>query len=460
MDADCIVIGAGFAGLAAADHLARRDKRVLVLEARGRVGGRTATIDLNGTPVDIGGQWLGPTQDRMYALCRRFGRRIYPMHVAGSNLVRLGGRNRRYRGHIPLRTPPWTLVNLGWVLAKLEIMARRVPLDAPWTAPNARALDQMTLGDWVRKNVPERHARSIVDVGIEAVFAAEADEISLLHALFYMRSGGSFDRLTRSEGGAQQDRITGGVQPLAEDLAEAIRKEGGRIELEAPVSGIAQDDASVTVESRCGTFRAPRAIVAIPPPLTAELDFTPALGDERRQLLTSLPMGAVIKCIAAYERPFWREQGLSGQAIADDGPMKAVFDASPEDAEPALLMGFFEGAQARRYADADPDERKAVTIDTFARFFGDDATRPIAYVDRAWTEEPFSRGCYAALFPPGVWTRFGHLVREPEGLIHWAGTETATVWNGYIEGAVLSGERAAGEVLRAGRRSREASARV
>jgi monoamine oxidase len=448
MDADCIVIGGGFAGLAAADHLCRRGKRAIVLEARDRVGGRTATIALaDGTAVDVGGQWLGPTQDRMYALCRRFGRDVYPMHVAGDNLLRLRGSNRRYRGHIPFRTPPWTLANLGWVLARLELMARRIPLEAPWQAPDAAALDQVTLGDWVRHNVVDPHARAIVDVGIEAVFAAEADELSLLHALFYMRSGGSFDLLTRSEGGAQQDRITGGVQPLAEDLAEAIRQQGGTVTLESPVTSIAQSDDGVTVESATGTLTAPATIVALPPPLAAAIDYRPRLSFERRELLTKTPMGSVIKCIAAYDRPFWRDQGFSGQAIADEGPMKAVFDASPKDARPALLMGFFEGAEARRFAEAPPEERQGVALDTFARFFGDAARSPIDYVDRAWTKEPFSRGCYAALFPPGIWTQFGRVIREPEGRIHWAGTETAIRWNGYIEGAVRSGERAATEIL-------------
>ena len=222
----------------------------------------------------------------------------------------------------------------------------------------------------------------------------------------------------------------------------------------------ASDEDGVAVETALGTLRARHAIVALPPPLVAEIRFTPDLGTERRQLITSIPMGAVIKCIAAYEHPFWRERGFSGQAIADEGPVRAVFDASPEDARPALLMGFFEGAAARRFAPSATEERKAIVLDTFARFFGAEAHSPIAYVDRAWTNEPYSRGCYAALFPPGVWTRLGHLIREPEGRVHWAGTETATVWNGYIEGAVRSGVRAAEEVMSAEHRRRKAADRV
>ena len=446
MDADCVVVGGGFAGLAAADVLAERGQRVVVLEARERVGGRTATVTLDdGTWVDVGGQWLGPTQDRMYALCRRFGRATYPMHTGGDNLLHLGSRIIRYRGHVPLRAPVATLANLAWGLLALEVAGRRVSLEHPWEAP--RRLDQMTLGDWVRRHMRDPGARALVNIGIEAVFAAEPDEISLLHALFYMRSGGSFDRLTRSAGGAQQDRIDGGVQPLAEELATDIERRGAKVVLGAAVEKIEQTDNEVRVVSRAGTVRGGFAIVALPPPLAARVDYAPAVSEDRRQLWANTPMGSVIKCIAVYDEPFWRADGLSGQATVDAGPMRVAFDASPRNGRPGLLMGFFEGAEARRLAGASEDERRSITLATFGRMFGERARFPVAYVDRVWAAEEFSGGCYAALFPPGVWTRWGHVIREPHGRVHWAGTETATRWNGYIEGAVLSGERAAREVL-------------
>lgn len=450
LDTDCVVIGAGFAGLTAADQLARAGWGVHLVEARERVGGRVATIQLeDGTPIDVGGQWIGPTQDRMYALCRRFGREVYPMYTEGASLLGLRGELRRYRGHIPTRVPPWTLANLGWVMLRLELLARRVPLEAPWEAPDAARLDGQTLGDWIRRNVPDARARSIVEIGVEAVFAAGSDELSLLHALFYMRSGKSFDMLTRSAGGAQQDRLTGGVGPLADALAQAMQEAGAELTLGAEVRSIRQHEHGVVVESSRGAINAARVILALPPPLAAAITYEPALSPARRELLVRTPMGAVIKCIATYDRPFWRSRGLSGQGIRDEGPMRAVFDASPKNARPAVLMGFIEGEAARALAKASTDERRRVALDTFAAFFGSEALTPQAYVDRAWTEEPFSRGCYAALFPKGVWTELGHTIRTPEGRLHWAGTETATVWNGYIEGAVRSGERAAAEVTEA-----------
>lgn len=447
-ETDVAIVGAGFAGLAAADTLVRAGRRVHVLEARDRVGGRVETHVLaDGTTLDVGGQWLGPTQDRMYALCERFGAEVYPMYTSGKSLLRLGGRTRRYRGHIPLRAPLFTLANLGWVLARLELLARRIPLEAPWDAPDAAALDQRTLGDWVRRNIPNAHARAIVRVGIEAVFAADADELSLLHALFYMRSGGSFDALTRSSGGAQQDRVTGGIQQLADGLAQSVRDAGSTVELGCAVSRIEHDAGSVTVHAGGSAVRARHAIVAVPPPLASDIAFEPALSDDRRELLAHLPMGAVIKCIAVYDEPYWRTRGLSGASVSDEGPVHVTFDASPANGRPGVMLGFIEGPKARELAQLSTEERRPIVLRCFERCFGPDALRVREYVDRAWTNEPFSRGCYAALFPPGAWTRWGRTVRAPEGRIHWAGTETAPVWNGYIEGAVRSGERAAAEIL-------------
>lgn len=447
---DVVVVGAGFAGLTAADRLVSAGKRVAVVEARGRVGGRIATVHLaDGTPIDIGGQWLGPTQDRMYALAKRYGAPVYPMYIEGKNLLELEGKTRGYRGHIPLRVPPFALMNLGWVLARLDRLARRVPLEAPWEARDASDWDQRTLGDFLRRNVRDSRAYAMTKIGIEAVFAADPDEISLLHALFYMRSGGSFDALTKSEGGAQQDRVTFGIQALAEGLARDVDKPGSTVALDTVVRAITQEDDGVTVTCDDREYRARNAIVAVPPPLALEIDFRPQLSSARCELLRRLTMGRVIKCVAAYDRPFWREAGLSGQAVSDQGPVHVTFDASPASGRPGLLMGFIEGPAAVAFGRESPEARRDAVLACFARHFGSEAARPREYVDRAWADEPFSRGCYAAVFPPGVWSTVGSTIRKPEGRVHWAGTETATIWNGYIEGAVRSGERVAEEVLRA-----------
>ena len=153
--------------------------------------------------------------------------------------------------------------------------------------------------------------------------------------------------------------------------------------------------------------------------------------------------GSVIKAFAIYPEPFWRQDGLNGQAASDTGPVKVTFDNSPPSGTPGVLMGFLEGNQARSWARRSPADRREAVIRCFVRYFGPAAARPVQYVERDWMAEEYTRGCYGAHFAPGVWTAYGQAWRAPIGRIHWAGTECAPQWNGYMEGAVRSGEAAA-----------------
>ncbi|MCS6912001.1 MAG: FAD-dependent oxidoreductase [Myxococcales bacterium] len=445
---DVIVVGAGFAGLAAADRLSAAGCRVVVLEAQQRVGGRVATVHLpDGTPVDLGGQWLGPQHARLHALAARLGAQVYPTPTDGHNLLYLGGQRHLFRGTVPLRLRPLTLGNLGWVLLRLHQLSQRVPLETPWEAAQAAAWDGCTLGAWLRRNAPDAGAFTLSRIALEAIFAAHPDELSLLHALFYLRAGGGLLHLVATGGGAQQDRIVGGMQTLAERLAQEVERRGSSVRLGTPVRQVRTEGDRVVVEGEAGAVRGGRAIIALPPSMAGELSWHPALPQDHAELLRRVPMGSVIKWAAAYEVPFWRARGLSGQAISDEGPVHMTFDASPPAGKPGLLVGFVEGPAARRLASWDPAQRRQEVLRCLVRLFGDQAGSPQQYVERVWSAEPWSRGGYAGLFPPGVWTQLGQALRRPEGLLHFAGTETATVWNGYIEGALQSGERAAEEVL-------------
>ena len=167
----------------------------------------------------------------------------------------------------------------------------------------------------------------------------------------------------------------------------------------------------------------------------------------RDALTQRMPQGSVIKCQAVYDRPFWRDAGLSGEAVGDTAPVKVIFDGTPPgDGSPGVLTSFIEAADAIRLSTATPEERQAEVLEVLATYFGDDARRPIAFVERDWSAEPWTRGCYGAHLPPGAWTQVGAVLRAPVGPIHWAGTETAERWCGYIDGAITSGERAADEV--------------
>lgn len=443
-EADVCIVGAGFAGLVAARDLVAAGRSVLVLEARDRVGGRVLNHDIgDGKVIEVGGQWVGPTQDRMHGLAEQLGIETFPTYETGDSLVRIMGKRYRFSGDVP-RMNPVAMADLAQAVLRLDRLARRVPLEEPWRAPRAVRWDSETLETWLRRNVRTGRVRSLLSLFIASVFATEPATFSLLHALFYVHSGTSFDVLTRFSGGAQQDRFVGGSQLVAIRLAETL---GEAIVLGAPVRRIKQAAGAVVVESDRVAVRARRAIVAIPPALAGRIAYDPILPGARDQLTQRLPQGSVIKAQAIYDEPFWRDEGLSGFAADSGSPVSFTVDNSPMDGSPGVLAGFVEGDHARQLGRLKPDDRRRVILESLGRSFGPRSATPREYVELDWSEEEWTRGCYGAHFPPGVWTRYGSALRQAVDLIHWAGTETASVWNGYMDGAVRSGERAAAEVL-------------
>ncbi|HEY8865334.1 MAG TPA: FAD-dependent oxidoreductase [Solirubrobacteraceae bacterium] len=446
-ESDVVVIGAGLAGLAAARALGQAGRTAVVLEARDRVGGRTLNEDIGGGEVvEVGGQWAGPTQHRILALARAVGVETFPTYDEGENVIEWGGRLVRYRGAIP-RINPALLADVAQAQLRLDRLARTVPLEAPWQTPAARRLDSQTFASWLRGNVVSKGARTLFEIGTEAVWAQEPADLSLLHVLFYTHSAGGFDALIGTSGGAQQDRFVGGSQLIALRVAEAL---GDAVVLGAPARRIEHGSGGVSVTCDGGVqARGRRVIVALPPALASRIVYDPPLPGHRDQLTQRMAQGTVTKCMAIYDEPFWRADGLTGQATSDAGPVRVTFDNSPPGGSPGVLLGFLEGDCARRLGRLEPDARRDAVVGCFARFFGPRAERPRRYVERLWAEEEFTRGCYGCAMPPGAWTSYGEALRAPIGPIHWASAETATVWSGYMDGAVQSGERAAAEAVAA-----------
>ncbi len=444
--ADVVVVGAGLAGLAAARTLAGAGVDVVVLEARNRVGGRTYTKPASdGTPLDLGAQWIGPTQHRLAALAESAGVTTFRMYDSGNNLQFQDGQRSIYSGAIPIDDPLVAMETVETML-DLNLMANEVPLDAPWEAAKAEEWDTHTVATWMETNVSSPEVRKLLGLAIQSVFSAEPRDISLLHVLFYIHSAGSLKQLISVTGGAQESRFHGGAQRISIKVADAL---GERVILNAPVHTISQGDAGVRVESDALTVKAQRVIVAIPPTLAGRIRYRPILSALRDQLTQRMPMGTIIKVHCLYKTPFWREEGLSGQVTSDTGLVRISFDNSPESDTPGVLLAFIEGDEGRRWGRRSADERQTAVLQCLAGYFGEKAGRPSEYVEQNWAEEEYSRGCYGGYMPPGVWTNYGEALRTPIGRLHWAGTETATVWNGYMDGAVQSGERAAGEVLAA-----------
>lgn len=444
---DAIIIGAGFSGISAGRMLHRQGLRILVLEANGRIGGRVYTKVFNGgLPLDLGGQWIGPTQNRMYGLVKEYGLSTYPTHDHGRHQVVLKGKTKSYSGLIP-KIGLVSILDMGRIIHKLERLAESIPQENPLLHPQANEFNTVTLGDFVKKNTFGNNARSIISAGLETVFGCNANEISLLHSLFYMRSGNSLNHLLSTQNGAQQDRVSGGMQQLAERMAGPFMN---NIRFGSRVSSIKQEGENVTVSGDGFSFSSKRAIVATPPWLTAKIDFGNILPNEKADAFGNIFVGRVAKCFGVYERPFWRDRGFSGLVVADDSsPFQAVFDASPADGQYGVLLGFCIADRHDAFFQLPEPERKSAAIRYFASCFGDGANQPLFYSDHSMTSEPFIGGCYAGLYRPGYLSRNGNILARAEGKIHFAGTETSDVWYGYIEGAVRAGERAATEIIEA-----------
>lgn len=412
-----------------------------MIEARDRVGGKMHTVDLDGCAVDLGAHWVGPSQRRLLALADELGVEVEKQYLDGRHLITLGDERHSYSGNLPLVKPLGSAEG-ALAVARVELRRRLVNAEEPWRSRGAARLDSYTLAHWM-KTLRSRTARATFELTARTVFGAEPSELSFLYFLWYAQSAGGLLRLTDFEGGAQDSHFRGGSRQICDRIADGL---GEALMLESPAAEIRRDAKGVSIKVGRRRIRAASAIVAVSPAVASRIEFDPPLPPAREALGQRMPMGAYMKGIAVYDRAWWRDRGLSGLALGDTGPVQMTVDVSPPGGEPGVLAGFVTGAPARDVARLEGEERHRAVLDAMGRLVAPEAARPRAYRDFNWLEERWSRGGPVGLMGPGTLTGLGPVLRQPLGPIHWAGTDTATQWNGYMEGAIQAGERAAAEI--------------
>ncbi|XP_063600227.1 probable flavin-containing monoamine oxidase A isoform X2 [Penaeus indicus] len=461
---DVIVIGAGVAGLSAAHKLKKAGLQIAVLEAQDRVGGRTLTqpVDIGQGKTelfDLGGQWVGSSQKHVMDMLRELGLETYPQYTSGTKVMQLGpgGKVRTYKSDIPSIGSLKGLVQLQLFIWKIERMAAQTPIEDPYKSPYARELDGHTVDSFARKHITCEVTVRLIDVACKVAFGTEATRISAIFFLAYSNAaGGVMKVLEAKEETAQEARVKGGTQQISQLLAKNLGDE--IVFLSHPVVRVDQTGENVKVTTENGdTVEARRAVMTAPPNMILKMAFSPPLPPSKRLIYENLPIGHLIKFVVVYDRAFWRENGFSGEIVSDGGteslpegvsrgPLSVCFDATSHRGTPAIV-GFIAGRQEVEWQGKTIDERKAAVLQGLAATLGPDARHCVSYTEKIWAEEPYIGGCPVVFGVPGLSFALPHL-RSPHERLHFAGTETATEWTGFISGAIQSGNRAAIEVLK------------
>lgn len=436
---DVIVVGAGFAGLAAAERLIGMGRSVLLLEGRDRVGGRSLSGEVAGVPVDFGATWVSKRHTAIRDLARRMGCTTTPQFKDGRNVLWMAGKRHTYKDTIPIISP-FVLLDMIRLQTALNKLIATIDVDAPWNSPDAASLDAMSFAEWLDQKSAHRHSRMMMAIVSKVQWGCLPGEVSLLHVLRYIRAVGGLDHMLDVENGQQEERISETTQEIAMRLAASL---GDRLYLDTPVQRIAQTGKGVRVTTASGEVEADYAIVTVPPAQRAGITFEPPLPQQAVGLASTWRMGALSKAFVAYDRPFWRTNGFSGESLADKGAVFITFDVSPKADGPGILMTFCD---PRVFDGFSLEDRRSRVIQRVVDLFGPQAATPIDYADHCWGLEEFSPGGPNPAVAPFATTSYGPALTEPHGRVYWAGTETAGEWAGCMNGAVLTGQKAAERV--------------
>lgn len=441
---DVVVVGAGVAGTTAANELRRAGLSVAVLEARDRVGGRLWTDTIDGAMLEIGGQWVSSHQDALLQVIADLGLETFPRHRAGHSVyIGRDGTAVRFSGDaVPVA--PSTRAEMAAIMARLEELAAGVDPAAPWDAAHAAHLDEISFQQWLRGVTSDREASDAIALVVAGTLLTKpAHAFSLLQALQAAAAAGGFANLVDADV-VLDWRVIGGLQQVPLLLAERL---GDDVLLEQPVRALQWSDAGVSAVAESVTVHARWAVLAYPPVLHERVTFDPPLPRLQQQLHQHLSMGSAIKVHAVYDRPFWREQGLSGTAFSPYELVHGAYDNTGHGDAQGTLTGLVSDTNADELFRLDPAERRERILASLTRYFGAEASEPAVYHESDWGAEEWTRGAFAATFDLGGLHRYGADLRTPVGPVHFAASDLAGVGFPHVDGAIRIGREVADAII-------------
>ena len=441
---DVVIVGAGAAGLTAANELRRAGLSVAVLEARDRVGGRLWTDVIDGAMLEIGGQWISPDQTALIETVADLGLDTFSRYREGDSVyVGPDGTATRFTGDA-MPVAPETARIMDELTARIDAMVAEIDPDRPYAHPKAAEWDAVSWERWLRDQTDDDEAvRNLAFPTGSAMLTKPAHAFSLLQSLLMAASAGSYSHLIDADF-ILDKRVVGGLQQVPLLLAERL---GDDVFLRQPVRTLEWSDAGVIATADGMTVRARSAVLALAPVLYHRMSFVPPMPRLQQQMHQHLSMGFVIKVHAVYERPFWRDAGLSGTAFSPYELSHEAYDNSNHGDERGTLVGFVSDRHADDLFRLDAAERRERILESLSHYFGPAAKEPLVYYESDWGAEEWTRGAYAASFDLGGLHRYGADLRTPVGPIHFACSDLAGAGYQHVDGAIRMGRLVARNII-------------
>lgn len=441
---DVVIVGAGPSGLSAAWKLRKAGLSVAVLEARGRVGGRTWTDQIDGATLEIGGQWVSPDQTALIELLEELGLETFSRYREGESVyVSSEGQRTRYTGEL-FPVSAHTAAEMEKLTVLLDQLAAEIGAEEPWAHPKARELDTISFYHWLRQQSDDEEACNCIGLFIAGgMLTKPAHAFSVLQAVLMSASAGSFSNLV-DDSFILDKRVIGGMQQVSERMAADL---GEDVVLNAPVRSISWDQDSVRVEADGVSVEARRAVMAVPPNLYSRVSFNPPLPRRQHQMHQHQSLGLVIKVHAVYDTPFWRADGLSGTGFGAAELVQEVYDNTNHQDPRGTLVGFVSDEKADHAFSLSAEERKAAILQSIANYLGPQALEPVVYYESDWGSEEWTRGAYASSYDLGGLHRYGADQRTPVGPIHWSSSDLAAEGYQHVDGAVRMGQATAAAIV-------------